>query len=127
MTIVSPMASEDCHMTATWPSYRRHVPEMRFEVRWPDGSRREYYSPSLVVEDYLKPGQAYPLADFVGRSREALRQASERVRAAYGMPCSLAAASLERIERAAATFADGEVRVQVPRCPGRADQRGPPT
>ena len=46
----------------------------------------------------------------MGRSREALRQASERVRAAYGMPCSLAAASLERIERAAATFADGEVR-----------------
>ena len=66
---------------------------MRFEVRWPDGSRREYYSPSLVVEDYLKPGEAYPLADFVGRSREALQQASDRVRAAYGMPCSLAAAS----------------------------------
>ena len=88
------------------------VPEMRFEVRWPDGSRREYYSPSLVVEDYLKPGVAYPLADFVGRSREALQQASDRVRAAYGMPCSLAAASLARIERAAAAFGEGEVRVQ---------------
>jgi uncharacterized repeat protein (TIGR04042 family) len=85
---------------------------MRFEVRWPDGTRREYYSPSLVVEDYLQPGNAYPLADFLRRSREALRQASERVRAAYGMPCSLAAASLARIERAAATFTEGEVRVQ---------------
>ncbi|HKQ42096.1 MAG TPA: MSMEG_0570 family nitrogen starvation response protein [Pseudonocardia sp.] len=85
---------------------------MRFEVRWPDGSRREYYSPSLVVEDYLKPGVAYPLADFLGRSREALQQASDRVRAAYGMPCSLAAASLARIERAAAAFGEGEVRVQ---------------
>ncbi len=88
------------------------MPEMRFEVRWPDGSRREYYSPSFVVEDYLQPGRAYPVADFVGRSREALRQASERVRAAYGMPCSLAAASLASIERAAATFAEGEVEVQ---------------
>lgn len=85
---------------------------MRFEVWWPDGSRREYYSPSLVVEDYLQPGRTYPVADFVGRSREALQQASDRVRAAYGMPCSLAAASLASIERAAAGFADGEVRVQ---------------
>jgi len=34
------------------------------------------------------------------------------VRAAYGMPCSLAAASLARIERAAAAFGEGEVRVQ---------------
>ena len=84
---------------------------MRFEVRWPDGSRREYYSPSLVVEDYLQPGRAYAVADFVGRSREALHQASERVRAAYGMPCSLAAASLASIERAAAVFRDGEVAV----------------
>jgi uncharacterized repeat protein (TIGR04042 family) len=99
-------------MTATWPTYRQTVPEMRFEVRWPDGSRREYYSPSLVVEDYLQPGRSYPLTDFLGRSREALRQASERVRAAYGMPCSLAAASLASIERAASTFADGEVSVQ---------------
>ena len=65
-----------------------------------------------MVEDYLKPGVAYPLADFLGRSREALQQASDRVRAAYGMPCSLAAASLARIERAAAAFGEGEVRVQ---------------
>jgi uncharacterized repeat protein (TIGR04042 family) len=86
---------------------------MRFEVRWPDGSRREYYSPSLVVEDFLEPGRAYPVADFVGRSREALVVASERVRMAYGMPCSLAAASLASIERAAAAFADGEVEVRA--------------
>lgn len=85
---------------------------MRFEVRWPDGSRREYYSPSLVVEDYLQAGRSYPLTDFVGRSREALRQASDRVKAAYGMPCSLAEASLASIERAAAGFAEGEVSVQ---------------
>ena len=99
-------------MAATQPSYRLVVPEMRFEVRWPDGSRREYYSPSLVVEDYLQAGSSYPLTDFVGRSREALRQASDRVKAAYGMPCSLAEASLASIERAAATFVDGEVSVQ---------------
>ncbi len=86
---------------------------MRFEVAWPDGSRREYYSPSLVVEDFLEPGRVYPLADFVGRSREALVVASDRVRKAYGMPCSLAAESLASIERAAATFSGGEVEVRA--------------
>ena len=88
------------------------VPEMRFEVTWPDGSRREYYSPSLVVEDFLEPGRVYPVAEFVGRSREALAVASDRVRHAYGMPCSLAAASLASIERSAASFRGGEVCVR---------------
>ncbi len=79
---------------------------------WPDGSRREYYSPSLVVEDFLEPGRTYPVDEFVGRSREALSVASDRVRRAYGMPCSLAAASLASIERAAASFREGEVCVR---------------
>lgn len=86
---------------------------MRFAVRWPDGSQREYYSPSLVVEDFLEPGRTYPVADFVGRSREALNIASERVRLAYGMPCSLAAAALASIEKAASTFGGGEVEVRA--------------
>jgi uncharacterized repeat protein (TIGR04042 family) len=85
---------------------------MIFEVRWPDGSARPYYSPSLVVEECLKVGESYPVADFVSRSREALGIASERVREKYGMPCSSAAASLAAIELTAATFADGTVRVE---------------
>lgn len=88
------------------------VPETRFEVAWPDGSRREYYSPSMVVEDFLEAGRAYPIADFVGRSRAALSIASDQVRRAYGLPCSLTAASLASIEKAAATFGDGEVEVR---------------
>lgn len=85
---------------------------MRFEVRWPDGSRQEYYSPSIVVEDFLEAGRVYPLADFVGRSRAALMTASDHVRRAYGLPCSLTAAALASIERSAATFDDGEVEVR---------------
>ena len=84
---------------------------MLFAVRWPDGSQQEFYSPSLVVEDYLAPGADYAVADFVHRSREALGIASDRVKAKYGMPCSLAAASIASIERAASGFADGNVRV----------------
>lgn len=88
------------------------MPELRIEVAWPDGSRREYYAPSLVVEDFLEAGRAYPIADFVGRSREALGVASDQVRRAYGLPCSRTAASLASIEKAAATFRDGEVQVR---------------
>ena len=84
---------------------------MLFAVCWPDGSQQEFYSPSLIVEEYLEPDTDYPVADFVHRSREALGIASDRVKAKYGMPCSLAAASIASIEQAASGFADGEVRV----------------
>ena len=81
------------------------MPEMRFRIRWPDGTPETCYSPSLVVKDYLAPGESYPLADFLARSRTALRIASERVKAKYGHPCSRALAQLARIENAAETFA----------------------
>ncbi len=84
---------------------------MVFEVRWPDGSQQSFYSPSPVVEEYLSAGAEYPVADFVGRTREALGVASERVREKYGFPCSRAAATVAGIEAAAAGFAEGAVRV----------------
>ncbi|MFZ3360152.1 MAG: MSMEG_0570 family nitrogen starvation response protein [Xanthobacteraceae bacterium] len=80
------------------------MPEMRFCIRWPDGTAESCYSPSLIVKDYLVPGESYPLADFVERSRTALNIASERVEAKYGWRCSRAAAQLARIETAAQAF-----------------------
>ena len=80
------------------------MPEMRFHIRWPDGTEERCYSPSLVIKDHLVPGTAYPLADFLGRSREALTIASDRVKARYGMPCSLALAQLDRIEATGGGF-----------------------
>ncbi len=81
------------------------MPEMRFHIRWPDGRREACYSPSLVIKDYLAPGQSYPLADFLERSRTALTIASDRVQAKYGMACSRALGQLARIEAEAARFA----------------------
>jgi uncharacterized repeat protein (TIGR04042 family) len=66
------------------------MPEMHFIVRWPDGQEQTCYSPSLVVQDFLTPGQSYPLGDFLQRTSEALTIASERVRAKYGFACSRA-------------------------------------
>jgi uncharacterized repeat protein (TIGR04042 family) len=77
---------------------------MHFRIRWPDGSSETCYSPSLVIMDYFSVGTAYPLADFLERSRVALGIASERVKAKWGMSCRRAMAQLARIEAAAEAF-----------------------
>ncbi|CAN7250965.1 MSMEG_0570 family nitrogen starvation response protein [Variovorax sp. LjRoot290] len=82
------------------------MPVMHFNVRWPDQSETRCYSPSLVVQDYLIPGQRYALGDFVARVREALVIASERVRAKYGFACSQAMDQLAEIEAIALRFGD---------------------
>jgi len=90
------------------------MPVMHFRVRWPDDTEMRCYSPSLVIKDYLKPGEAYALDEFLARSREALGIASERVRAKFGRPCALALGQLRQIEEQAARFAlrpRAEVRV----------------
>jgi len=81
------------------------MPEMRFIVRWPDGRRESCYSPSLVIRDYFREGDAYARDDFLDLARQALTVASERVRAKYGYPCSLALGQLARIETAAGAYA----------------------
>jgi len=82
------------------------MPEMRFIVRWPDGSTEVCYSPSLVIQDYFAPGESYPLADFLKRSRTALTIATEHVEAKYGFTCGRALGQLARIEDAAERFAE---------------------
>ncbi|MEM9447755.1 MAG: MSMEG_0570 family nitrogen starvation response protein [Cyanobacteria bacterium P01_E01_bin.6] len=80
------------------------MPEIRFQIEWPDGTQDLCYSPSLVVKDYFIPGENYELTDFVARSREALTIASDRVRAKYGMPCGLALGQLKQIEETASQY-----------------------
>ncbi|PLZ03815.1 hypothetical protein CY652_02210 [Burkholderia sp. WAC0059] len=82
------------------------MPVTHFRVRWPDGEEADCYSPSSVVTGFFTPGEAYALADFVARSREALGLASERVRAKYGYACSAAMDQLAQIEDRAGRFGD---------------------
>jgi uncharacterized repeat protein (TIGR04042 family) len=92
------------------------MPEMAFVARWPDDAVATYYSPSLVVAEYLEAGTTYALADFVRRSREALTIASERVRVKYGVACPRAAQTLAQIESRARHFTDhpdAAVRVEA--------------
>ncbi|GAA0585305.1 MSMEG_0570 family nitrogen starvation response protein [Paractinoplanes ferrugineus] len=87
------------------------MPERYVTVRWPDGQTQRIYSPSTVVEDYFHAGQVLAVADFVVRSRAALTEASDRVRAAYGFPCGRAAASIAAVDRRA-TELTGDVRIE---------------
>jgi uncharacterized repeat protein (TIGR04042 family) len=89
------------------------MPEMRFHIRWPDGENEICYSPSLVIKDHLTVGEAYPLTDFVARSRTALMIASERVREKYGFPCSRALGQISRIETAARRFGAADEPVTI--------------
>ena len=88
------------------------MPEMRFQIRWPDGAEENCYSPSLIIKDYFVPGETYSLSDFVARSRTALMIASDRVREKYGMACSRALGQLARIETTAGRFdVNGDVTI----------------
>ncbi len=92
------------------------MPDMHVIVRWPDDSVMRCYSPSLVIRDYLAVGAVYAVAEFVDRSRTALRIGSDRIRAKYGYPCSRAARSLARIEAKARVFPqtpDVAVRIEA--------------
>jgi uncharacterized repeat protein (TIGR04042 family) len=80
------------------------MPEMTFDVQWPDGRVQRCYSPSLVMHDYLSAGSQYTVADFVDRSAAALAEASDRVRAKYGFACTSAAETGSQIATAAAGF-----------------------
>ncbi|MEL7502900.1 MAG: MSMEG_0570 family nitrogen starvation response protein [Cyanobacteria bacterium J06554_6] len=82
------------------------MPEICFQIRWPDGQTETCYSPSLVVKDYFQPGEAYTVTEFLQRSRESLQIASDRVQAKYGFPCGRALGQLQKIETAAQKYLD---------------------
>ncbi len=74
------------------------MPEVRFSIRWPDGSEESCYSPSTAILRHLEAGKSYPLPDFLARVRLGLNEASGRVEAKYGYFCSSAMDQLGRIE-----------------------------
>ena len=80
------------------------MPEINFKIQWPDGTEQNCYSPSLVVKQYFNPGETYEVAEFVEKSRTALNIASDRVKKAYGFPCSRALKQLQQIESKASEY-----------------------
>lgn len=80
------------------------MPEINYQIQWPDGAQQNCYSPSLVVKKYFTPGEIYNLTEFLEKSRTALNIASDRVKEAYGFPCTRALAQLKQIELKAAEY-----------------------
>jgi uncharacterized repeat protein (TIGR04042 family) len=90
------------------------MPEAVLHLRWPDAREARYYSPSSVICEHFSAGDSYEVAVFVARAREALGQASARVKAKYGFSCGRAAASIVAIEERAVAFAGlADARVEI--------------
>jgi uncharacterized repeat protein (TIGR04042 family) len=89
------------------------MPELHFELRWPDGQQHTYYSPSTSIRSHFSAGESYTLPDFLERARSAMHAASERVRAKYGYTCSSAMDTLQQIEETATAFPEPSAEVQV--------------
>jgi uncharacterized repeat protein (TIGR04042 family) len=83
------------------------MPEVRLQLEWPDGDTSEFYSPSTVVLAYLRPGDALSVADLEQRGVQALREASERVRARYGFACTRTDEEEQRLRQRLARYATG--------------------
>ena len=81
------------------------MPEMRFDIRWPDGKLERCYSPSLIIRELLPEGRDYPVFEFTERVRAALTIASERVRLKYGFECSAALDQLSALQERAQDYA----------------------
>ncbi|TLD68938.1 MSMEG_0570 family nitrogen starvation response protein [Phragmitibacter flavus] len=79
------------------------MPEVIFTVQLPSGETKRCYSPSSVVHDYFKTGEIMSVTEFTNRSRNALTEASERVRKKFGFSCTSAAAQLDEIEHFTST------------------------
>jgi uncharacterized repeat protein (TIGR04042 family) len=88
------------------------MPEVVFTIELPDGNRMECYSPSTVVRNYFVLGEQLPVEEFLVKSRKALSEASERVRAKFGFACSSAASQLNEIETRMQNYAgDSQIRI----------------
>ncbi len=84
------------------------MPEMIFQIRWPDGREEDCYSPSLIMQTVLQAERDYALAEFLPLCRSGLLEASDRVKARWGFACSRAMGQLERIEQAGRQFNPNE-------------------
>lgn len=82
------------------------MPAINFNIRWPDGSEENCYSPSTVLRQHFKSGDKMPLGEFISKAEVALGAASDRVSEVYGYACSSAMDQLAVIKGNAARFKD---------------------
>lgn len=80
------------------------MPEVIFQLCWPDGEASQFYSPSTVVYEYLKPGDALSVAELEQKGLAALKEASERVRARYGFACTRTDEEASKLKRRVALY-----------------------
>jgi uncharacterized repeat protein (TIGR04042 family) len=88
------------------------MPEMLFDVLWPDDSLDRCYSPSRVIQKHVRADASYAVDDLIGRLRNGLLEAGDRMSERVGHDCSGARDQLALLESKSTRFApDQQVRV----------------
>lgn len=98
------------------------MPEIEFEVRWPDGRSQRCVSPSRAIERAIVTGARYPVAEFLRRVRDAFEVGAQRLRAIRGFGCAAATQLVDELQRTTESFGDGEL-VAVERMRGVRPRR----
>ena len=97
------------------------MPEVYFDVTWPDGQTQRCYSPSSTITTYFNGQQTMALQEFLNTAQQGLNHASERVVQRYGFACSSAMDQLSRIQQRAQQYsqqADASVTICCPAVDG---------
>ncbi|MGD8863051.1 MAG: MSMEG_0570 family nitrogen starvation response protein [Myxococcales bacterium] len=84
------------------------MPEMLFDVMWPDDSLDRCYSPSTVIQKHVRTDTSYALEELLENLRAGLTEAGERISQRFGHYCSGARDQLARLEAKSARFAPQE-------------------
>lgn len=80
------------------------MPVTYINIVWPDNQKDRIYSPSSVIEEYFHSGELLSIEKFLIKSKEGLKEASERVRQKFGYACTSAQAESDRISEKCQEF-----------------------
>lgn len=80
------------------------MPEVMLQLRWPDGEASQFYSPSTVIYEFLKPGETLTIAKLEQKGLSALQEASERVHARYGCACTRTDKEATKLQKRVAMY-----------------------
>jgi uncharacterized repeat protein (TIGR04042 family) len=88
------------------------MPEVMLQLCWPDGDASNFYSPSTIVYEFIKPGDTLTIAELERKGLTALKEASERVRARYGFACTRTDEEAVKLRKRLAMYGPAD-RVEV--------------
>ena len=89
------------------------MPEVYMQIEWPGNKKDVVYSPSSIIYEHFKKGEAFSVDMFEKKVTEALTQASQRVLAKFGYECTSAMGEIMRIQSIVNSLKDKSQEVKI--------------